>query len=113
MIEKADICRCCACGHRWLPQATKENPKAQAKRVPRCASCKTRRWNDDDPRVKSEKEKKAQALTPQQAAKAKRTIAQARKAEPQRPAPSGPGVLRRLCKHRIVAATCPICRGNA
>ncbi|MGP8269127.1 MAG: hypothetical protein ACLQLH_03590 [Terracidiphilus sp.] len=114
------VCRCSICstpGHEtvWLPERTKSNPEGQPELVERCSSCKSRRWNDDDPKVISSK-LAPKPLTDAQMKKRQANAANSkhratlRKRE-KSTATQKPGASRKvaLCRHRIIDSNCPVC----
>lgn len=114
MIERVAICVCSVCGHRWLPTATEDNPKANPRKVLRCAKCKSKRWNQDDPKAKPSK----RPVKPAQRAAQLATVARSEKTKADRKALTAKQTAKspaktEFCRHRIFAANCPICNHAA
>lgn len=119
MITKKPVCVCAVCGAIWLPQPTAENPEADPRKVKRCGTCKSARWNDDDLRVIAKKSAPKE-ITPCQREKAKATLQRARKVtrdnqrlrRARHREGNEPPAAPELCRHRVIRATCPICRNE-
>lgn len=78
MIVQIPACRCAICGSEFLPRKTKSNPTADPRKVERCGTCQSRRWNDDDPDVIAARAK-AQQPTKNQKAVARKVAKRAAK----------------------------------
>jgi hypothetical protein len=99
MIITRKACKCALCNWEWLPSPTENNPKADPRKVKRCASCKSFQWNADDPKLLAARLAKVELPT------VVTSYVETGPVEIR----NGHRVPSTICRHRVLLAHCELC----